>query len=259
MRTVTHDGRETAYRLTNPNRSGPTILYVHGSGGNHQVWVQQYAPQALGCPSVAIDLSGHGHSDDIETEPGSETRTAYARDVAAVGREVDADVLVGNSLGGAVVFEVLLSELFDPTAAVFVGTGAKLGVDERLRTLLSDDFEAAVEQLHQPSMLFARADERTLERSKAAMRDAGQRVTRRDFLTYHHFDVRDRLDAVDIPSLAIVGEHDRLTPPAYHEYLAENLHDCEYVCLEDGGHLVMLEQHEAFNAALSEFLGVYPG
>ena len=253
MQTVTHDGRETAYRFTNPDETGPTILYVHGSGGNHQAWVRQYAPQALGYPSVALDLSGHGHSEDIETEPGPETLAAYARDVTAVARETDADVLVGNSLGGAVVFEVILSDLFDPAAAVFVGTGAKLAVNEQLRTLLSADFEAAVEQLHQPSMLFASADERTLERSKAAMREAGQRVTRRDFLTCHQFDVRDRLGAVDVPSLAVVGEHDRLTPPEYHTYLAENLPDCEYACLEGGGHLVMLEQHEAFNSCLGEF------
>ncbi|MEF8780214.1 MAG: alpha/beta hydrolase, partial [Haloferacaceae archaeon] len=48
--------------------------------------------------------------------------------------------------------------------------------------------------------------------------------------------------------------HDRLTPPWYHEYLAEEIPDCELAHVEDAAHLAMLEQPTAFNAALEEFL-----
>jgi alpha/beta hydrolase fold. len=77
-------------------------------------------------------------------------------------------------------------------------------------------------------------------------------VTHRDFLTCHTFDVRERLDALELPALAIVGEHDSLTPPAYHEYLAAELSNCEMAVLEDAAHLAMLEQPAAFDAALRE-------
>lgn len=254
METISHHGRETVYRMTRPDAPGPTALYVHGSGGNHQLWVHQYAPTGPTHPAVALDLSGHGEAGDIETEPGPETLAAYADDVVAVARETEADILVGNSLGGAVVFEVLLATEFDPAGVVFAGSGAKLAVVEELRDALANDFEAAIEQVHQPGMLFADADDELLDQSKATMRDAGQRVTRRDFLTCHQFDVRDRLNDIDVPALALVGDSDELTPPVYHEYLAENIPDCERAVVEDAGHLAMLEQPDAFNAAIEQFV-----
>jgi 3-oxoadipate enol-lactonase len=160
-----------------------------------------------------VDLSGHGDSADIDTPPGPETLAAYAADVAAVASGVDADVLVGNSLGGAVVFETLHA-------------------DSRL--------------LHNP-------DETLREQSVDVLRSVGRRVTRRDFLTCHTFDVRDRLDEVDVPALAVVGEHDSLTPPSYHEYLAAELPDCSLTVIEDAAHLAMLEQPAAFNDAVGGY------
>ena len=254
METVTHDGRETAYRITRPDAEGPTTLYVHGSGADHKLWVHQYAPNGPAHPAVAIDLSGHGESDDVSTEPGPDTLEAYAVDVSAVGRKTGADVLVGNSLGGAVVFQVLLEEEFEPSGAVFAGTGAKLAVHERIRRLLTEDFEGAIDLLHQPSYLFADADAETVEGSRQSMHETGGEVTRRDFLTCHAFDVRDRLGEIGVPSLALVGESDQLTPRMYHEFLADELPDCDLAVVERAAHLAMLEEPEAFNAPLETFL-----
>jgi len=250
MDHVVHDGRTTAYRLARPAGDGPTTLYVHGSGADHRIWLHQYAPTGPFHPAAALDLSGHGDSEDIDTAAGPATLAAYAADVAAVAGEIEADVLVGNSLGGAVVFETLLSGRFEPSAAVFAGTGAKLAVQESLRRLLRTEFEAAVETLHADSRLFYDAAESVREQSRSALLSAGQRVTRRDFLTCHTFDVRDRVDELDVPALAVVGEHDSLTPPSYHEYLADELPDCELAVVEDAAHLAMLEQQAAFNAAV---------
>jgi len=254
METVAHDGRETAYRLVRDGGRGPTTLYVHGSGGNHRLWAGQYGPDGPAHPAVAVDLSGHGESDDVGTEPGGETLSAYAADVAAVAAETDASVLVGNSLGGAVLFRLLLEDRYDPAGVVFAGSGAKLTVHERVRELLAEDYEGIIEFLHEDSRLFYRGDPELVERSAAAMREAGQAVTQRDFLSCHTFDVRDRLGEVDVPALAVVGEHDNLTPPAYHEFLSEELPDCDLAVLEDAAHLVMVEQPGAFNRRLRSFL-----
>ncbi|MFB6189053.1 MAG: alpha/beta fold hydrolase, partial [Halapricum sp.] len=206
METVEHDGRTTAYRLAGDAADGPVVLAVHGSGGTHRIWANQYGPN--GCrPFAAVDLSGHGGSEDTETEPGAATLDAYVEDVTAVARAVEADVLVGNSLGGAVVLTALLDGAVDPAGVVLQGSGAKLAVHEDLRALLAGDFERAIAVLHGPDMLFHDPDETILERSKAQLRATGRAVTERDFLTCHRFDVRDRLHEVDVPALAVVGEH----------------------------------------------------
>ena len=250
MEWVTHDGRATAYRLVAGDGGGPTVLYVHGSGATHRIWGGQYAPRGPVHPAAALDLSGHGESDDIATEAGPETLAAYAADTVAVARAVDADVLVGHSLGGAVLFEVVLETAFEPSGLVFADTGAKLAVHETILRLLREDFESLVELLHGDSRLEADA---TAARSREALLSAGQRVTERDFLTCDTFDVRDRLDEVGVPALALVGEHDSLTPPAYHEYLADRLPDCTLAVIEDATHLSMLEQPAAFDAAVGAF------
>jgi pimeloyl-ACP methyl ester carboxylesterase len=253
MDHIQHDSRETAYRIVKPDADEPKILYVHGSGGNHRIWGNQYGPAGPVNPAVAVDLSGHGESTDVETEPGQATLAAYATDVAAVARNVDADVLVGHSLGGAVLFELVLEEYYEPAGVVFAGTGAKLAIHEGIRTLLQDDFEAFLDTIHAESRLFADPDDSDLETSKATFRETGQTVTRRDLLTCHTFDVRDRLPEVEVPALAVVGEHDGLAPPAYHEYLGDELPNCEVETIPDAAHMAMIEQPRRFNDFVQQF------
>mgnify|MGYP000200472239 CR=1 FL=1 len=259
MESVRHHGRATAYREADDSRadvagSDQTVCYVHGSGATHRVWAGQYGAGGPTGAAVALDLSGHGESDDVETGPGTPTLDAYARDVVAVARETDATVLAGSSLGGAVALWVTLETDFDPEGLVLAGTGARLPVAADLREWLRDDFDRAVEFLHGPDRLFHDADERVVERSKAQLRATGRAVTERDFLTCHRFDVRDRLDAVGAPAIAVVGEYDGLTPPSYHESLAAELRDCEYAEVPDAAHLAMAERPRAFGDAVAAFV-----
>jgi pimeloyl-ACP methyl ester carboxylesterase len=271
MATVTHHGRTTAYHRSDRGATGDPVLFVHGSGGSHEVWKAQLGRLSSTVPVVAVDLSGHGDSEDLSgTDLGWETLSAYADDVLAVARETDAATVVGNSLGGAVAMHLVLERSFDPDALVLAGSGAKLSVlDDLLAWLdggsanadadaLDDgtvgDFDRAVEFLHGEDRLFHDPDDRYVDLSKEGMRAVGQRVTRRDFRSCHTFDVRDRLDEITVPTLAVVGEHDQLTPPQYHEYLAENVRDGRYADIEDAAHLAMLERPEAFNETLLDFL-----
>jgi pimeloyl-ACP methyl ester carboxylesterase len=280
MQTVTHDGRATAYRLEDRTGSGDagadsdagdagagggggpgtgaaTLLCVHGSGGTHAVWKSQLARLSRERPVAALDLSGHGESDDVDTDPGPATLDAYVADVLAVADEIDADVLVGNSLGGAVVLTAVLDADVEPDAAVLAGSGAKLAVLDELRNWLAGEgggFDRAVEFLHRDDMLFDDPGERELAFSKRAMRECGREVVERDFLSCHTFDVRDRLEEIAVPVFALTGEHDRLTPPEYHAYVAENVNDGEWATVPGAAHLSMLEEPETFNRELGAFL-----
>ena len=254
METVTHHGRTTAYRVADRGGEGRPLLCVHGSGGTHEVWKAQLGRLASHRPVAALDLSGHGDSEDFDADPGWESVSAYADDVLAVARETDAGVLAGNSLGGAVAMRLVAERDHGLDALVLAGTGAKLPVLSDLLEWLDEDFDRAVEFLHEPNHLFHDADPRYRRLSMETMERVGRRVTYRDFLSCHEFDVRDRLDRISVPTLALAGEHDRLTPPEYHEYLAEEIPDCEYREIPDAAHLAMLEAPDAFNDALLAFL-----
>jgi pimeloyl-ACP methyl ester carboxylesterase len=254
MQRVTHHGRTTAYRVAHREAEGSPLLCVHGSGGTHEVWKGQLGRLASRRPVVALDLSGHGDSADFDADPGWETVSAYADDVVAVAEETGAGVLVGNSLGGAVGLQLVTERDHDFDGLVLAGTGAKLPVLNDLRRWLEDDFDRAVEFLHGEDRLFHDAGSRYVQLSTEAMHEVGQRVTRRDFESCHAFDVRERLGDVEVPTLAVVGEHDHLTPPEYHEELADGIPDGRYREVLGAAHLAMLEEPEGFNAALREFL-----
>jgi 3-oxoadipate enol-lactonase len=257
MDSVTHDGRTTAYRLADRGGDGTPLLLVHGSGGTHAVWKSQLSRLSSQRPVAALDLSGHGESEKVDVEPGPSTLDAYADDALAVADAVDAGVLVGNSLGGAVALTALLDHGADLDALVLAGSGAKLAVAEPLRTWLAGEdggFDRAVEFLHGDDMLFHDPSDKALEFSKQAMRECGREVLERDFLSCHTFDVRDRLGELNCPVLALTGEHDQLTPPKFHEYVAEHVQDGEWTTIEDAAHLAMLEEPTTFNDALGDFL-----
>jgi pimeloyl-ACP methyl ester carboxylesterase len=252
-----HDGRETAYRATGGD--GPPIVYVHGSGATSRAWVHQYGPERPGgAGAAAVDLSGHGDSEDVDAPAGQAALDAYADDVCAVARAVWADaagprVLAGNSLGGAVVLWIALERDLDADGLVLCGTGAKLGVADPLADALAGEFERAIELLHGEDMLFHDPDPGTREASVEGMRATGRAVTERDFLTCDEFDVRDRLSAVTTPALAVTGEHDRLTPPSFHEYLAGELPDCELSLVAEAAHLSFLERPAAWSERVGTF------
>jgi len=260
METVSHHGRHTAYRVRGGGGrdADASALLVHGSGGTHAVWKAQLARLAGDDRRVAaLDLSGHGESEDVATDAGRETLDAYARDVLAVADAVDADALVGNSLGGAVVLTAVLDHGATPGAVALAGSGAKLAVLDDLRDWLAGEgggFDRAVEFLHGDDLLFHDPDDRELAFSKTAMRECGRAVVERDFLSCHAFDVRDRLGELGTPVFALTGEHDRLTPPEFHEYVAEHVQDGAWTTVADAAHLSMLEAPERFNDDLRGFL-----
>ncbi|WP_281195021.1 alpha/beta fold hydrolase [Halorubrum sp. F4] len=253
MDRATHHGRGTAYRRFDRGGDGPTVCFVHGSGGNAAIWKAQ-ARLSDRFPVVALDLAGHGESDDAGTTAGTATLDAYADDVVAVAETADADVLCGNSLGGAVALWVALERDLALDGLVLAGTGAKLAVGAGLLDALATDFDRAVSLLHEPGRLFHDPGPELVDPSQAAMRACGRETTERDFLTCHTFDVRDRLDNIEVPSLAVAGEHDELAPPAYHEYLADRIPKGEYAEIDDVAHLAMLERPAAFNESLAGFL-----
>jgi pimeloyl-ACP methyl ester carboxylesterase len=253
MNTVTHHGRETAYRRHDRGGDRAPVLFVHGSGGSHALWKAQ-ARLADERPVIALDLSGHGESDDVDASPGFETLSAYADDVVAVARATDARVLCGASLGGAVVLRVVLERDVVPDGLVLTGVGARLAVLDDLLRWLRADYERALSFLHEPNRLFHDPDDRLTAVSREAMIAAGRAVTERDFRTCHTFDVRGRLNGVTVPTLAVVGEHDALTPPWYHESLASAIPDATWKTIPDAAHLAMLERPDEFNDAVTSFL-----
>jgi pimeloyl-ACP methyl ester carboxylesterase len=67
-------------------------------------------------------------------------------------------------------------------------------------------------------------------------------------------DATGQLDAIDVPTLVLVGEQDALTPPDVAAAMQESIPGAHLVVVPDAGHLANLENAEAFTSALEDFL-----
>lgn len=67
-------------------------------------------------------------------------------------------------------------------------------------------------------------------------------------------DSFDTLSALKVPLLVVVGEEDELSPPAEAEAMARAVPDGRLEIIPKAGHLSAVEQPEAFNTAITEFL-----
>jgi 3-oxoadipate enol-lactonase len=67
-------------------------------------------------------------------------------------------------------------------------------------------------------------------------------------------DLTDKISAIKIPTIAIVGEDDPGTPVAAHKVIHERIAGSRLEILKSAAHLSNMEQPDAFNKALTGFL-----
>jgi pimeloyl-ACP methyl ester carboxylesterase len=67
-------------------------------------------------------------------------------------------------------------------------------------------------------------------------------------------DLRPYLPSIGCPTLVLVGDRDELTPPQFSEEIAAGIPGAPLVVVPDCGHLSTLEQPDAVNVALVEWL-----
>ena len=67
-------------------------------------------------------------------------------------------------------------------------------------------------------------------------------------------DLRHAIPRVRVPALVVVGEHDRVTPPAAAVALAGALPQGRLAIIEGAGHMLPYEQPAAAAAAITSFL-----
>ena len=67
-------------------------------------------------------------------------------------------------------------------------------------------------------------------------------------------DLTDRLSAIKLPTLVVVGEDDQGTPVAASQAIQSRIAGAQLRVLKSAAHLSNLEQPEAFNSALTSFL-----
>jgi 3-oxoadipate enol-lactonase len=128
--------------------------------------------------------------------------------------------------------------------------------EERIKKVLSKGMEALLDEtmerwftpafLKQGSPMLEIIRKQILATSMQGYLGCAEAIRRLNYL--------DRLSAIKIPTLIMVGEDDPGTPVSASKAIHERISNSKLVILPSARHLSNVEQSEAFNANLVEFL-----
>lgn len=242
---------------------GELVLFLHGIGGNRSNWHDQLSAFAEHFHAAAWDARGYGDSDDYE---GPLHFTQLADDILRVLDHFGAAKvhLVGLSMGGRIAQDFAIRHAARLGALVLCDTSRGLAhySEEKRRDFVRLRKEPLVNGQEPRDM--APALVRSLIGSKASDAvfqryvDSVSRVHKESYIKTIEASVaagsHGTLSEIRAPTLVLVGEDDRLTPPAEARAVAAEIAGACLVILPEAGHLANLEKPAEFNAAVLDFL-----
>lgn len=230
-------------------KSRRTIIFVHGAGGSSATWFLQLKGLSKNLRVVAIDLNGHG---DTQDRSEADIQNSYLQDIEYVVSQNDNPILSGHSMGGALTQLYALKHPDQLSGIILIGTGAKLKVNPSVFELLDNDFEGYIEALG-TFMFHDSASEEMIDASRHEVRKCSPGIIRRDFELCNKFDIMQEISSIHLPTLIIVGAQDVMTPVKYAEFLHQKIDGSSLQIIEGAGHMVMLEQDKAVNSAIANW------
>ena len=246
---------------------GPPVVFLHGIGGSRQNWARQIACVSSKFTAIAWDARGYGDSDDY---PGPLEFQTFADDLVRLLDELQITEahLVGLSMGARILMDfytrfaarvatLTLCDCFYGFETALSPEKQREFLELRERPLregktFADLAPALIESLVGPNCPLTTREE--LRLSILALRRDSYLKTLRATVG---FDRKAALEGVDVPVQLIFGAEDRLTPPTIGNQMLDLLPDAELAVLPDAGHLSNLEQPEAFNQVLTNFLNAH--
>ena len=254
------NGIEMHYTLDGP-ANGPVVTLSHSLATDLSMWEPQLKPLSQRYRVLRYDTRGHGGTD---APNGAYSLDLLAEDARALlgALGIGRTHWVGLSMGGMIGQTLALKapEIF--LSLSLCDTSSRMPPESR--SLWDERIKTSTEKGMQPLL------ESTLARwFTQGYRDRGGPVlphVKKMILStppagfsgccaaIAPLDLTDRIGAIRVPTLVIVGEDDPGTPVAASRVINERIKGSELVILKSAAHLSNLEQPEAFTRALTTFL-----
>lgn len=251
---------------------GDPIVFVHGISGSWQNWLENLPHFGHDRRAIALDLPGFGASP----------MPSWPIDMPAYGRLLhdfceklgvgSGATLVGNSMGGLVAAEAVLSapgqfdRLVLVSAAGFINTWLphqRGTVTSHAWNTFGRPFGAAASfvvshrraryamfrfAIRYPSRL---RKELLWEQMASGLPCPGFADALDAVIEY---DARDRLEEIEIPTMIVWGTNDWVIPALAAQSYHRRIPHSRLEILDDTGHVPQMERPQRFNALLDDFL-----
>ncbi|HEV7827177.1 MAG TPA: alpha/beta hydrolase [Mycobacteriales bacterium] len=247
---------------------GLPLVLLHGFPLSSAMWEPQRRALAAVCRVITPDQRGFGRSPLGDDPPSLE----YAADDLAVLLDrlgLDRVVLGGLSMGGYVAMR--FSARYPDRVAGLVLADTKATADP---PEVRDRREQVARRMLEPGGAEAVATElvpgivghTTREQRPEVLRHLGYlvRAAPAESIAWGSRAMAARPDSLDVlatmsvPALVVVGEEDEFTPASDAEAMVDVLPDARLVTIPRAGHMSSLEEPEAFDAAVRDFVTGLP-
>lgn len=266
----TDDGIRLYYEETG---SGEPILFMHEFGGHYRSWEPQIRHFSHRYRCIAYAARGWPPSD-VPDEVASYSQARAADDAAAVLRElrIEKAHLVGLSMGATAALEFGIRHPMMPLSLTAAAGGSGGSTDPEQKRKFQEDCLAFADLLEREGIA-AMAESYCAGSARTQYRDKNRRgweEFKRQFtegsarghaLTMRgvqgprmpFFERKAELNAMRAPVMVLAGDEDDSTLEL-SIFLKRNIPRCGLLMLPKTGHTINLEEPEAFNTALENFL-----
>jgi len=193
----------------------------------------------------------------------SSTISQLAKDILASTPEKFA--LAGFSMGGIVAMEIIRQAPRRVTKLALLDTNPRAETPERqlqrepqIASVLAGNLVRVMRDEMKPHYLSNASDKKTLLNVCMDMAEAlGPDVfVKQSRALQTRLDQTSTLSLVQVPTLVLCGEDDRLCPVSTHEEMQRSIPSATLVVIAGAGHMPTLEQPEKTNEALEEWLSL---
>jgi 3-oxoadipate enol-lactonase len=258
---ITANGISVNYTLDGP-ASAPVVTLSHSLATDLSMWDPQMKALTARHRVLRYDTRGHGGTD---APAGAYTLEQLAEDARALLRAlgIARTHWIGLSMGGMIGQTLALAapDLF--LSLSLCDTSSRIPAEakplwqERIKTAETQGMEPLVEPTigRWFTAPFREQRKDVVDRVRAMIRATNPRGYAGCCHAISALDLTDRLGAIKLPTLVVVGEEDQGTPVAASRAIQERIAGSRLEILPSAAHLANVEQPDAFTTAVTSFLG----
>jgi pimeloyl-ACP methyl ester carboxylesterase len=239
------------YQVTGQKTGKTPVLLTHGMAATTAMWEPNLPALSAERQIITWDIRGHGQSDSPEDQ-ALYSEALSVGDMAAVldSQGIQRAVIGGLSLGGYLSLAFNLTFPERVVALMLFDTGPGFRRDEP-RQQWNDNVDASSKRMEElgPEALSASAEVRASRHRGVSGLVRAQRGIMKQF----DGRVIESLPAISVPTLVVVGANDQPFLAAA-DYMTERIPNAKKIVIKDAGHASNIDQPEAFNRAVLEFL-----
>jgi pimeloyl-ACP methyl ester carboxylesterase len=254
------------YTIYKNENSTQWVTFVHGAGGSSSIWFKQIRDFKKEYNVLLLDLRGHGDSKpSIRTAFKQEyTFKAIANDILEVldHLKIEKSHFVGISLGTILIRQ--LAEMYPERVQSMIMGGAILKMNFRSQILmrLGNTFKYVLPYLVLYRFFaFVIMPKKNHKKSRLLFINEAKKLYQKEFLKW--FKLTAEINPVlkwfrqvelDIPTLYVMGEEDYMFLPSVRKVVEAHYKSSKLFVIENCGHVVNVEQPNAFNTAVLTFM-----